>query len=143
MATETAILRLEKAARVAAGFPADAALRASSRARYQAPTRASTATQHSAAAENQAMLACPFGTTTRAASSGPIAEPALPPTWKSDCASPGRPPEAIRAMREDSGWKIEDPRPTSAAARITIANRPATERRRSPQSEKPIPRTRE
>ena len=51
-----------------------------------------------------------------AASSGPTAEPALPPTWKTDCASPCRPPEAIRATREDSGWNIDDPSPISAAA---------------------------
>ena len=38
-----------------------------------------------------------------AASSGPMALPALPPTWKIDCARPWRPPEARRAMREDSG----------------------------------------
>ena len=31
------------------------------------------------------------------------ADPTLPPTWKTDCASPCRPPEAIRATRDDSG----------------------------------------
>ena len=50
-----------------------------------------------------------------AATSGPIAEPVLPPTWNSDCASPCRPPDAIRATREDSGWKTAEPRPTSPA----------------------------
>ena len=42
----------------------------------------------SAAAENQAMLPWPCGTTMNAASSGPTAEPVLPPTWNSDCANP-------------------------------------------------------
>jgi len=65
---------------------------------------------------NQAMLLCPRGTTTKAASSGPTADPELPPTWNSDCASPCRPPEAIRATRDDSGWNTDDPTPTSAAA---------------------------
>ena len=43
------------------------------------------------------------GTTTNAASSGPIDEPRLPPTWNTDCASPCRPPDAMRATRDDSG----------------------------------------
>ena len=42
----------------------------------------------SAAPENHAMLDCPCGTTTKAASNGPEAEPMFPPTWKSDWASP-------------------------------------------------------
>ncbi len=42
----------------------------------------------SAAPENHAMLDCPCGTTTKAASSGPEAEPMFPPTWKRDWASP-------------------------------------------------------
>lgn len=54
-----------------------------------------------------------------AASSGPMAVPALPPTWKVDWARPKRPPEASRATREVSGWKVEEPTPISAeAARI-------------------------
>ena len=57
----------------------------------------------SATSENQAMLACPRGSTMKAASSGPIAEPTLPPTWNTDCARPCRPPEARRATREDFG----------------------------------------
>ena len=65
---------------------------------------------------NHAMLRWPFGSTMKAASSGPIADPALPPTWKSDCAKPCRPPDAIRATRDDSGWKIDEPMPTHAAA---------------------------
>ena len=62
------------------------------------------------------MLPCPRGTTMNAASSGPIAEPVLPPTWNSDCAKPKRPPEAIRATRDASGWNTEEPTPTIAAA---------------------------
>ena len=42
----------------------------------------------SAAPENQTMLDWPRGTTMNAASSGPEAEPRLPPTWNSDCARP-------------------------------------------------------
>ena len=34
------------------------------------------------------MLDWPNGSTTKAASSGPIAEPVLPPTWKKDWAKP-------------------------------------------------------
>ena len=32
-----------------------------------------------------------------------MAEPTLPPTWNTDWAMPCRPPEAIRATRDDSG----------------------------------------
>ena len=46
-----------------------------------------------------------------------MAEPVLPPTWKKDCAKPCRPPEARRAMREDSGWKTAEPMPTRDAAK--------------------------
>jgi hypothetical protein len=60
-----------------------------------------------------------LGTITAAAISGPIAVPVLPPTWNTDCDSPWRPPEASRAMREDSGWKIAEPMPTSIAAART------------------------
>ena len=45
------------------------------------------------ASENQAMLRWPWGSTMNAASNGPSAEPALPPTWKNDCAKPCCPPE--------------------------------------------------
>lgn len=45
-----------------------------------------------------------------------IALPVLPPTWKVDCAVPKRPPEARRAIREASGWKVAEPTPTTAAA---------------------------
>src|SRR6266436_6681761 len=54
--------------------------------------------------ENHARLDCPL-VSTNAARRGPSAEPALPPTWKSDCAIPCCPPEAMRATREDSGVK--------------------------------------
>ena len=70
----------------------------------------------SATNANHAMLCCPWGMTINAASSGPNALPAFPPTWKMDCARPYRPPEAIRATRDDSGWKTEEPVPTIAAA---------------------------
>ncbi len=66
-------------------------------------TLASSRIANSAAAENQAMLLCPRGTTINAASSGPMADPVLPPTWNSDWANPCRPPEAMRATRDDSG----------------------------------------
>jgi len=65
---------------------------------------------------NQAMERCPYGITTAAASNGPIADPVLPPTWKVDWAVPKRPPEAIRATRDASGWKVAEPTPTTAAA---------------------------
>src|SRR6185295_3654878 len=55
---------------------------------YQPPTSSSTKIAISAAPENHAMLDCPCGTTTNAASRGPEAEPMFPPTWKSDWASP-------------------------------------------------------
>ena len=70
---------------------------------YQRPTRHSTIMASSATSEKAATLCWPYGTTTNAARSGPIAEPALPPTWNTDWASPARPPEARRATREDSG----------------------------------------
>ena len=65
---------------------------------------------------NQLTLAWPKGRMIIAAARGPIAEPTLPPTWNSDCAKPCRPPEARRAIRDDSGWKIDDPRPIKHAA---------------------------
>jgi hypothetical protein len=55
---------------------------------YQWPTWNSTIMATSAAAENHTMLCWPRGTTMNAASSGPAAEPMLPPTWNSDCARP-------------------------------------------------------
>ncbi len=75
----------------------------------------------SATRPNQATLSLPCGTITAAATSGPSALPVLPPTWNSDCARPCWPPEAMRAMRDDSGWKIDEPVPTIAAASSTAA----------------------
>src|SRR5271167_4897166 len=70
---------------------------------YQSLTFHNTAIASMAASANHARLGCPFGMMIQAASSGPSALPALPPTWNIDCAKPWRPPEARRAMREDSG----------------------------------------
>ena len=67
----------------------------------------------SAAPENQAMLRWPCGSTMKAASSGPSDDPPVPPSVNSDCAKPWRPPDAMRAMREASGWKTADPTPIS------------------------------
>ena len=50
-----------------------------------------------------------------------MAVPVLPPTWNTDCAMPCWPPDARRAMRDDSGWNIADPVPTSAAASRIVA----------------------
>ena len=75
--------------------------------------------------ENHATLRCPRGRTMNAASSGPSDEPKLPPVWNSDCAKPWRPPDASRAMRDDSGWKTADPTPTSPAASSSSPNRDA------------------
>ncbi len=75
----------------------------------------------SAAPANQEAACWPYGTITAAAISGPRAVPKLPPTWNTDWASPWRPPEASRAMREASGWKMAEPMPTIAAASSTIA----------------------
>ena len=65
----------------------------------------------------QARLPRPRGRMKKATTSGAIDWPRLPPTWKTDWARPNRPPEAMRARREDSGWKIEEPMPISAAPR--------------------------
>ena len=79
----------------------------------------------------------------QAASSGPVAEPALPPTWKIDCASPWRPPEAMRATRADSGWKTAEPEPISAAASKTTGNWCARDSVSRPASVQPMPRASE
>ena len=65
-----------------------AGLRSAWRRPYQPPTWNSTNIATSAAAENHTMLCWPCGTTMKAASNGPAAEPMLPPTWNSDCARP-------------------------------------------------------
>ncbi len=56
-----------------------------------------------------------------AAISGASELPKLPPTWNSDCAKPCAPPEARRATREDSGWKIAEPIPSNAAPASTTS----------------------
>src|SRR5215831_13524407 len=106
---------------------------------YHVPTRDSTTIASRATTENQAMLRCPAGSTINAASSGPSDEPVLPPTWKSDCANPCRPPDAIRATREDSGWNTADPTPTSATESSTHPKAGAMESRIRPIIERVIP----
>ena len=128
-------------ASAAAGFLARAPLRC--RVLYQVPICHSTAMATSAASPNQAMAPCPCGMTTAAASSGPTALPVLPPTWKIDCASPGCPPEARRAMREDSGWNTDEPVPTRAAATSTVAKLGATDSSSRPHSVEPMPKASE
>ena len=75
----------------------------------------------SAAKANHAMLSRPRGSTKKAASNGPSDCPKLPPTWNTDCAIPCCPPEASRAMREDLGWNIDEPMPSSAAPASSVA----------------------
>ena len=88
---------------------------------YQRPTCVSTMMANSATKANQTTPRWPSGTMMKAASSGPAAWPKLPPTWKIDCASPCRPPDAMRATRDPSGWKIDEPVPTIAAANSSAA----------------------
>src|ERR1700680_683386 len=102
------------------------------------PMSASRMIPSKATSENQAMLDCPLGST-NAASKGPSAEPAFPPSWKSDCAMPSCPPEAKRAIRDDSGWNTEDPMPTSAAATRTVPKVGAIDKISRPIKVKPIP----
>src|SRR5678815_3661973 len=78
------------------------------RCRYHRPTRETTAMPAIAITEHQASARCPNGATMNAATNGPTDDPTFPPTWNSDCASPCRPPDAIRAMRDDSGWNTDD-----------------------------------
>ena len=110
---------------------------------YQRPTCHKIAIASSAAAANQATAPWPRGITMSAARSGPTALPPLPPTWKMDCARPCWPPEARRAMREDSGWKMDEPVPTSAAASSTASKLPATDSSNRPHSVEPMPSTSE
>ena len=74
-----------------------------------------------------------------AAVSGPSADPILPPTWNIACASPCRPPDAMRATREDSGWNTDDPVPTSAAASSSMGKLGATASRIRPHRVKLMP----
>ena len=84
------------------GFVSDPASSTQTFTGFLPLTLASSRIANSAAVENQAMLLCPRGTTINAASSGPMADPVLPPTWNSDWANsdwadPCNPPEAMRA----------------------------------------------
>src|SRR5215475_335359 len=94
-----------------------------------------------ASSEHQAMLRWPRGATRKAPSSGPKDEPRLPPTWNNDCASPYWPPEAMRATRDDSGWKIDDPIPISPAAVKSIGKVGAADSSSNPRSEQDIEAT--
>ncbi len=108
-------------------------------AAYQRLTCTSRQMPSSAARPNQATLRWPNGTMTAAASSGPIAVPVLPPTWNTDCAKPCWPPEARRATRDDSGWKIDEPMPTKAAASSTTAKLGANASSTNPDSVDAMP----
>ena len=57
-------------------------------ARAHLPTFQSSTIATSASTVKSATLRWPSGSTTKAASSGPIAVPVLPPTWNTDCAKP-------------------------------------------------------
>src|SRR5215470_18264741 len=106
---------------------------------YQLPICRSTKRAISAAPENHAMLDCPWGTTTNAASNGPDADPMFPPTWKRDWASPYRPPAAMRATREASGWKIAEPIPIKVAENRIAGYVEARDINRRPTSVSPMP----
>jgi hypothetical protein len=95
------------------------------------PTRATAA--------NHSIEICPRCMTTKAAARGPRAEPALPPTWNSDCAKPGRIPAARRAIRDASGWKIDEPSPISATDRSTTPKLSARASSTSPLPVEAIP----
>src|SRR5690625_2982136 len=123
--------------------PPSPEIRANPYALYHLPTRQRMIIARRAMRENQPTLHCPRGTTTKAATSGPIAVPELPPTWKTDWARPCCPPEAIRATLDDSGWKTEDPSPTRAAGERRSTKLFGTERRRRPVRVNPTARTRE
>src|ERR1700722_622495 len=86
------------------------------RALYHTLTHASSAMASMATNENHPMRRCPLGSTINAASSGPMEDPAFPPTENSSCATPCRPPEAMRAIRDASGWNTADPTPIRATA---------------------------
>src|SRR6185312_750896 len=72
-------------------------------------------------------------------SSGPIAPPALPPSWKTDCATPLFPPDARWASLDDLGWKMDEPTPMMATAMSTLTNVEAIESRITPQRVNVIP----
>src|ERR1700681_2825796 len=85
------------------------------RIRYHPPIFHRIIIPRRASSAHHPMLDWPRGTTRNAARSGPNDDPTFPPTWKSDCARPCRPPEAILATRDDSGCNTDDPIPTRAA----------------------------
>ena len=110
-----------------------------SRRLYQSPILTRIKIASNAVRANQPIDDCPNGMTINAANRGPIALPAFPPTWKIDCASPLRPPEASCATREDSGWNTDEPQPISPTA-IRIQTKPgAKASTSSPASVKHIP----
>ncbi len=74
----------------------------------------------------------------KATISGPIDEPTAPPTWNSDCAKPWRPPDATRAIRDASGWKIDDPIPIKTAAASSRGKLLATANSTNPTKVRPI-----
>ena len=86
------------------------------RALYQLPSLSISSAAASAASANHAIERWPSGSTTAAASSGPTADPPLPPTWNIDCARLFLPPDASCATREAVGWNTDDPRPTMPTA---------------------------
>ncbi|MNW68123.1 hypothetical protein D3C74_468230 [compost metagenome] len=69
-----------------------------------------------------------------------MAEPRLPPIWNRDWAKPGWLPAAMRATREDSGWKTDEPMPISMADSSTAPKLPACDRESKPIRVKPMPR---
>ena len=86
------------------------------RALYHAPSLIMMTAASNAAKANQEMACCPKGRMMRAASSGPTAEPPLPPTWKIHCAKLFLPPDANCATRDAVGWNTEEPNPTTLTA---------------------------
>jgi hypothetical protein len=67
----------------------------------------------------------------------------FPPTWNRDWASPYRPPDAIRATREASGWKIAEPIPINVAASRIAGYVEALDINRRPTRVRPMPTVRE
>ena len=110
---------------------------------YHPPMRLRIQMARSAAIPNHPMLSRPRGSTHSAASKGPQAPPAFPPTWKSDCAKPCCPPEARRATRDASGWNTAEPMPIRAADARSSGNAGTRENKMSPIRVEPIPTARE
>ena len=69
------------------------------------------------------MLLCARGTTINAASSGPMADPVLPPTWNSDWANPCARRRRCVPPAMSSGGNTDEPTPTSAAANKIVGFR--------------------